>query len=262
MMPIPSKILAQTKPLQAMLSAIRSQFHPKMLALLFLPWAISAIVWGLVLVLTWVPLTTAIGEFVFSDGKGWLYSLLKSWGLEGAKTFVSVALAGFLFVPLMFATAMLVVTVFAMPAVIRYLAANGYSDVARKGSFAILPSVWNVLGALVIFVPGYILTIPLWFIPVLGLLVPLFWWAWLNSKVMRFDSLVEHASAQERVIISKKYSKQYWLVAFFIGALNYIPPLFLLTPVLSALAFGHFSLNALRLERHQSALPVLSENSK
>jgi hypothetical protein len=259
-MQVPPNLLGQANPFQSMARAIRSQFHPKMLTLLVLPWLVSAIVWGLVLAFSWVPLTTAIGNFIFADGTGWLYSFSKSWGLGGAKTYVSAALAGFLFIPLMFATAMLVVTVFAMPAVLRYLAANGYRDIAKQGSFSILPSVWNVLSALVIFIPGYLLTIPLWFVPIIGLLVPLFWWAWLNSKVMRFDSLVEHATAQERIVISKKYAKQYWLVAAVIGALNYIPPLFLLTPVLSALAFGHFSLGALRLERNLPISPTSSTN--
>jgi hypothetical protein len=79
--------------------------------------------------------------------------------------------------------------------------------------------------------------------------VPLFWWAWLNSRIMRFDSLVEHASVPERALYVKKYARQYWLIAAVIGLLNYIPPLFILTPVLSALAFAHFSLGLLRFNR-------------
>jgi Etoposide-induced protein 2.4 (EI24) len=235
---------------QSIGKAIASQFHPSMLALLFLPWLISIVLWGVVLVFAWSPVSEAIGGFVFGDGTGWLYSILKRWGLGEAKAYVSGALTAFIFVPLMFATAMMIVTVFAMPTVIRFLSAGPYRDVLRQGKFSVVPSIWNALSALLIFIPGYLLTIPLWFVPVLGLFVPLFWWAWLNSRVMRFDSLVEHATTEERLRVSKKYVKQYWLVAGAIGFLNYIPPLFLLTPVLSALAFGHFSLNALRADRN------------
>jgi Etoposide-induced protein 2.4 (EI24) len=237
---------------QSIGKAISSQFHPSMLALLFLPWLVSIVFWGVLLVMAWSPLSSAIGSFVFGDGTGWMYSVLKRWGLGEAKTYVSGAMTALIFMPLMFATAMMMVTVFAMPTVIRHLSAGAYSDVARQGKFSVLPSVWNAMRALLIFIPGYILTIPLWFVPLLGLLVPLFWWAWLNSRVMRFDSLVEHATDEERLRVSKIYSKQYWAIATVIGALNYIPPLFLLTPVLSALAFGHFSLNALRVERKLS----------
>jgi hypothetical protein len=230
--------------------AITSQFHPSMLALLFLPWLVSIVFWGVVLFFAWSPVSIAIGDFVFGDGTGWLYSILKRWGMGDAKSYVSGAVTVFIFLPLMFASAMMIVTIFAMPAVIRHLSAGAYQDVARQGKFSVLPSVWNALSALLIFIPGYLLTIPLWFVPVVGLLVPLFWWAWLNSRVMRFDSLVEHATDEERSKISKQYARQYWLVAGVIGILNYIPPLFLLTPVLSALAFGHFSLNALRENRN------------
>jgi hypothetical protein len=237
---------------QSIGKATTSQFHPSMLALLLLPWLVSIVFWGAVLFFAWSPVSSAIGSFVFGDGTGWLYSILKRWGFGDAKTYVSGAMTVFIFVPLMFASAMMIVTIFAMPAVIRHLSTSTYQDVAKLGKFSVLPSVWNALSALLIFIPGYLLTIPLWFVPVVGLLVPLFWWAWLNSRVMRFDSLVEHATGEERLRISKHYAKQYWLVAGVIGVLNYIPPLFLLTPVLSALAFGHFSLNALRVDRKLS----------
>jgi hypothetical protein len=249
-MKLPVNVLGNTNPFQAIGKAIASQFQPSMLALLIVPWLVSIVFWAGVLFFAWSPVSTSVGDFVFGDGTGWLYSILKRWGLGDAKTYVSGAITAFVFLPLMFATAMMIVTVFAMPAVIRHLSAGAYRDVARQGQFSVLPSVWNALSALLIFIPGYLLTIPLWFVPILGLLVPLFWWAWLNSRVMRFDSLVEHASTEERQRISKKYAKQYWLVAGVIGVLNYIPPLFLLTPVLSALAFGHLSLNALRTDRN------------
>ncbi len=234
--------------------AVSSQLHPKMMALLVVPWLVSLAAWGLVMYFSWAPVTALFTQLVFGvDGSGWLGKLVSSWGIGDAKSWVGGALSFLLFVPLIFATAMVMVAVFAMPAVIRHLSAGPYRDVARQGSFSVAGSLWNVLSALAIFLPGYILTIPLWFVPLLGLLVPLFWWSWLNSRVMRFDSLVEHATMDERQRLSKNFAKQYWLIAIVIGVLNYIPPLFLLTPVLSALAFAHFSLNLLRIDRN---LPV------
>ena len=41
-----------------------------------------------------------------------------------------------------------------------------------------------------------------------------------------------------------------------VTALNYVPPLFLITPVLSALAFAHYSLALLRDERGRPASPL------
>jgi Etoposide-induced protein 2.4 (EI24) len=230
--------------------AIVSQLQPSMLALLVMPWLVAFLFWGVFIYFSWLPITAAIGDFIFGgDANGWLMSLVNRWGMANAKPALSGTLTIVFFLPLAFATAMVLVAVLAMPAVIRHLSAQGYSGLEKLGSFSIAASIWNSAKALLVFIPGYLLTIPLWFVPIIGLAVPLFWWAWLNSRIMRFDSLVEHASIQERSLYIKQYAKQYWLIAAVIGLLNYIPPLFILTPVLSALAFAHFSLGLLRFNR-------------
>jgi len=158
-------------------------------------------------------------------------------------------------VPMMFATAVVLVAVFAMPVVIRFLGGGAYRDVERRGSLALAASVWNALSAGVLFVLGYLATLPLWLIPPLALVVPWLWWSWLTARTMRFDSLAEHASGEERRAAIALQRREYFALALLVGALNYVPPLFLVTPVLSALAFGHYSLALLRERR---AAPVLA----
>jgi uncharacterized protein involved in cysteine biosynthesis len=250
---------------EAVGKAIKSQLHPAMLGLLIMPWLVAGLVWGVALYFFWTPLTAWLTEALFGGGSGWLASLFGKWGsgsLGGAKGFASAAVALFFVLPLFFSTAMLLVAILAMPAVLSHLSKSSYSDIVRKGSFSLPISVWNSVKALLVFIPGYILTIPLWFVPVLGLLVPLLWWAWLNSRIMRFDSLVEHADAVERSSAIDRHGKEYGLIALVIGVLNYIPPLFLLTPVLSALAFGHFSLSSLRTARTQTLTPTPTPTRK
>ncbi|MCX7274525.1 MAG: hypothetical protein NTV19_15390, partial [Burkholderiales bacterium] len=72
---------------------------------------------------------------------------------------------------------------------------------------------------------------------------------WLTARILRVDSLAEHASAAESDALLARHRGEYFLLAALVCALNYVPPLFLVTPVLSALAFGHFSLAALRAHR-------------
>jgi hypothetical protein len=64
--------------------------------------------------------------------------------------------------------------------------------------------------------------------------------------MLRFDSLSEHASAAERDLLIDRHGRGYLALGMLVTLLNYVPPLFLVTPVLSSLAFGHFSLAALR----------------
>lgn len=69
------------------------------------------------------------------------------------------------------------------------------------------------------------------------------------ARVMRLDSLIEYADGRERSVATARHKHNYFLLAMAVSALNYVPPLFLITPVLSALAFGHYSLALLREQR-------------
>jgi hypothetical protein len=101
---------------------------------------------------------------------------------------------------------------------------------------------------------------PLWLIPPLALIVPWLWWGWLTASLMRFDSLVEHADRNERERLIRSDRRAYLLLGLSVALLNYIPPLFLVAPVLSALVFAHYSLSRLR-QRRRLELPASTETT-
>ena len=144
--------------------------------------------------------------------------------------------------PVAIATGMVAIAVFAMPAVMRFLSARHYTGVIRCGSLSIWANLLNAIASVAVFAVGYLASLPLWLIPPLALIVPWLWWGWLTARIMRFDSLVEHASSGERDKLITIYRREYFVLGLAVSALNYVPPLFLITPVLSALVFGHFSL--------------------
>ena len=235
---------------RALAKAAASQFHPKMLALLIGPFLLSIVVWVLVAWLIWNPLTTWLGDALFSSG---LLKSLNQWlssaGLPAPRAWLPSVLAFMLMVPLMFATAVTAIAVFAMPIVIRHLAARDYADLERRGSLSVVGSLWNSLSSLTIFVIGYLLTLPLWLIPPLFIVVPWLWWGWFNARVLRFDSLQEHASEAEMRQLITMHKGKYRLLGLATASLNYIPPLFIVAPVFGALAFAHFSFQAIRDQR-------------
>jgi uncharacterized protein involved in cysteine biosynthesis len=232
----------------AYLKAIRSQLSPKMLALLIGPMLISVVFWVLLLWFLWTPMTHWIDDWLFdSDGMfSGITAFLNTIGLGAAKSILPGLMTFMFTFPIMIALALIFIAIVSMPVVIRHLSATEYSDLGRRGNFSVSTSAWNVLKAGVIFIVGYLITMPLWLIPPLALVVPLLWWGWLNSRIMRFDSLVEHASVGERRSIIMQNRPKYYLLGVMVAILNYIPPLFIVAPVFSALAFGHFSLKALR----------------
>lgn len=235
--------------------AIVSQLHPKMLALLVVPFVLAIVFWAATAYGLWDPITGWLQAWLF-DG-GWL-SRLGAWaashGFTGFADWTVALLALLLVVPMMFATAVVLIGVLAMPLVIRHLGNGPYRDVVPKGSLALVPSIWNGVSSMLLFAVGYLLSLPLWLIPPLALVVPWLWWSWLTARVMRFDSLVEHADTGERAALIAQKRRSYFLLALLVTLLNYVPPLFLITPVLSALAFAHYSLALLR--RRRAAMEV------
>lgn len=244
-----------TRVVAAFLRAIASQLHPRMLALLVGPFVVAVVFWAVVALLVWDPLVGYLRtQFFEGDGLvNWIYTWAAGFGLEGIKGIAVAVAALMLLVPLMFVTALLLIAVFSMPVVNKHLGDRVYRDVERRGSWSVAASVWNAASGTLLFLVGYLLTLPLWLVPPLGFVIPWLWWGWFTARVMRFDSLVEHADPDERRALIAANGGRYFALGLLVTALNYIPPLFLITPVLSALAFGHYSLSLLRDRRASGA---------
>jgi hypothetical protein len=122
----------------------------------------------------------------------------------------------------------------------------------------------------------------LWLVPPLILIVPPLIWGWLTYRVIAFDVLADHASAEERRALFKRYRGPLLAIGVISGYLGAAPSLLwasgamiavifvILVPVaiwlytlvfaFSSLWFAHFALaalEALRKEKTQAeaALP-------
>lgn len=228
--------------------AVRSQFASRMLWLLLAPFAVAFISWMLTAWLIWDPMMQWLDQSAKHSGylrPAWEF--LSRFGLEPVLPFLFIVLLVF---PLVFGTAMALITVIATPVVTRYLGAGEYVDVQRRSNAfdarALGTSVGNSVKSLLIFLIGYVVTMPLWLVPGLILIVPWFWWSWLTSRMLRVDSLMDHASAEERNALIKSNGRQFFALGGLVSLLNYVPPLFIIAPIFGALAFGHYSLAALR----------------
>lgn len=237
----------------ALWRGIASQFRPAMLGLLVIPLVVGIVFWVGVAWFAWDPFVAWLRGITFgSEGvMHWIATQAAGLGFDSLPGVVTGTMALLLLLPLPFVTALVIIAVLVMPVVTRHLGQRHYPDVARQGSWSVLASLWNASSSVVIFALGYLLTLPLWLIPPLAFVIPWLWWSWLTARVMRFDALVEHADPQERRTLVARHRRAAFVLAMMLTALNYIPPLFLITPVLSALAFVHFSLAALR--EHRSA---------
>jgi hypothetical protein len=190
---------------------------------------------------------------------GWLLTELPDWSwlawLGPYLVHVVLALA---FAPLIYATALLLVAVVALPRMMAIVAQRDYPDVTRYGSAA--AAFWGSLSNTVvvgaIFVIGWLLTLPLLLVPGGLLVLPLLWSAWLNQRTFRYDVLAEHATAEERTKLIGQAGGRFRVAGFAAALAAHIPLVNLLAPAFGALLFTHLGLSALRQLRAKEGVWV------
>lgn len=230
--------------------ALVSQLHPKMLAAVLLPFIIMllgaiVLVWAF-----WTPLTDWLAVQSADWGAlntvdGWLVAV----GLFSIKLYLIPLLAAGILLPLSGVLGLIIAAVFIMPIVLGHLDKTHYPGLRRNGHNATLVSGWNAAWVGGLFVLGWLLTMPLWLFPPFAVLLPVFWWSFAITRMLRVDAVVEHASADERRYLWKRHNRQWWLIGVCLSLINLLPPAWLIMPVFSSLVFAHFGLEALRQHR-------------
>lgn len=250
-----------------------------------------------VILLSLLPLLFAVAAVL---GLGWLYwevavagvrATLEQWSLW--VSFIdwlgSIGAAGFgavlaplivvaVAVPLIIIASLLLVAWLMTPALVNLVAARRFETLQRKrGAGWIGGALWS-LGYTLLALLLLVLSLPLWFIPPLVLVLPPLIWGWLTYKVMSFDVLAAHASADERRQLMRDKHWPLLAIGIITGYLGAAPSLLwavsaatlVLAPVLvvvsvwlytlvfafAALWFAHFALAALQQLRRQADLVI------
>jgi hypothetical protein len=158
------------------------------------------------------------------------------------------------------------------------VAQRRFADLERRHGAASWRSVLWSLGYTLAACVALLLTMPLWLIPGVVFVLPPLIWGWLTAKVMAFDVLAEHASADERRAVIKAHAWPLMVIGITTGFLGAAPsviwafgamtlvfaPLLLAVSVwlytvvfmFSALWFAHYALAALGQHRRACVVEV------
>jgi uncharacterized protein involved in cysteine biosynthesis len=231
--------------------ALRSLSRPAMFWHLVWPTLAALMLWGV------------LGWFFWDDASATLMTWFQQWTwlqqMMNRTQFLSVAalatahiFLAILFVPLIYATALMLVALVALPIMLERVAPADYPDLERRGSSSLAGSLWNSLYALLVYLAGWVVTLPLWLIPGAGLLLPVILSAYLNQRAYRYDALMAHADVEEMRRLVRQERGGLWLVGILSGLLAYVPVVNLLVPAYSGLTFVHYCLAALRRLRRSA----------
>ena len=188
-----------------------------------------------------------------------LMTILIAWGVAWLATLLAYMGAWMAIIACAYLTASLLAAIFVMPLLLTHIAVTDYRDVAPMGQDNFLAAAVNSLGASILFVIGWLLTLPLWIIPGLSLILPLLLMAWYNRRTFAYDALSMHATSEEWVLLRPQTKGPMFMLGLTMALLAHVPLIGLLVPALAALSFVHYGLEALRRSRGGALVTIEGE---
>jgi len=233
----------------ALLKGLASLLHPRMLWLMVWPILVALAIWATLAALYWSQAITWVDlELHQWSAYRWALSV---WPLTLLATWLGWLLLLFLFVPVVLITAVLIISVVSMPAMVAHVGEREYSGLARRKGGTFAGSLWNAIAALFIFMLLLAVTLPLWLIPLLWPVLPIALFAYFNQRVFRYDALAEHATADEIVELITRHRGEMFLLGVALAIVGHLPLIGLAMPVYGGLVFIHYCLARLAESRDE-----------
>lgn len=200
--------------------------HPRLILWSLLPLAVASGALALLGWNYWEPTVAALRATL----EEWslvaaLLQWLESLGAGQLRMLIAPLLLVALTLPLVVIATLLLVALFMAPAVVNLVAKRRFPALERRRGAAwwhgLLWSLACTAGALLALVGS----LPLWFVPPLVLILPPLIWGWLTYRVMGFDVLAAHASADERRLILRGRRWSMLMMGVVCGLLGALPSL-------------------------------------
>ncbi len=236
--------------ISALVDALKTLFHQKMLAMMLWPMLAAMLLWLGVALFFW-------GSWVASL-HGWVQTApLEQWVAQGFLAIVSHYLISIMLVmlllPAIYVTALIITAVFAMPVMVSHVARKSYAELELKKGGSTPASIANAIFAIAVYCAGWLLSLPLWLFSPFALVLPVLLLAYLNQRLFRYDALAEHASRAEYAQILDAAIPRLYLLGALASLLQFVPVLNLFSPIYIGLAFIHLCLSELRALRQRNA---------
>jgi hypothetical protein len=256
-----------------------SLLHPKMLLLSLAPFLVAGLLWGVLGWLYWDTWTAWLNSVLSDSYAGNTLRWAAVWSLgETIKLILAPLLTMLLIVPLVAASALLLIAVFGMPVMVNHVADRTYVGLERRRGGNWLVSLLNGLWVTSVWLVLWVLCLPLLLIPVIGPLAPLLLTAWATARMFSYDALVEHADASESRELRRSHRGRLFVLGCISAVLGSAPTLlwlsgalavwflpitalvsvwlFGLIYIVTGLGYVHYCLAALRYARAETTEPT------
>lgn len=235
--------------IKALFKSLLDLFHPKMLLLLFVPPLVALGLWGGLGYLFWDELLVLSHQF---SQKFLFVQEIPPWMIEWfsvtpetVATGLAIIMAILFLLPMIVLTSMALTSLLVMPVVLSYMK-QSFPNLEKRGSGVFVASIKNMVISSVIYICLWVVSLPFWMIPGLGVALPLLLNGYLTYRLFVFDVLGDYASLREIKVLSGRKRVDFLILGVIISALVLFPPLFLILPIYSALCFTRYTLMELQ----------------
>ncbi|MEI6182724.1 MAG: EI24 domain-containing protein [Polynucleobacter sp.] len=266
--------------------ALVGTMHPRMLWLSLRPFLIVSILWGCLIWLTWTPALAVLSEFLTNSMfTNWIQEGLIWAGFENARAWIAPLFFVMLIIPLITISLLVFIAFSTVPTIVKIVVRQAhYQDLDYKRGGGLFGSLIYTLWSALICLALVMLTLPVWWVPPLVAVLPPLLWGWLTMRLMSYDVLAQHASADERDQLLEKFRWPLLCMGIASGMLGAVPTFFWATSALAlvlfplvsfvalwiyslifvfaALWFSHFLLDALQELRQEELDKALTVQSR
>lgn len=251
---------------------------------------------SLVPLVAMIALAAGLSYFYWDASVAWTRGALEAWPLLSTvwgwigsifsgdvAAFLAPLMVVFAVTPLIVVISLLIVAALMSPALTRLVAERRFAGLEEKKGASMAWSIARSFGLTLLAMLALVVSMPLWLIPPLVLVLPPLIWGWLTYRVMSFDALADHASAEERATLLRIHRLPLLGIGVLCGYLGAAPSIvwasgllfaaafFVLIPLaiwiytlvfaFSALWFAHYCLDALAQLRTQRTAAASSAPS-
>ena len=213
--------------------------NPRVIVLSLLPLVVMLVLVGVLGYFFWASALLATNQWLDASAVvGTLTGWLDRLGAGALREVLAPLLLALLATPLIVVGSLLLVALLLTPAVLKLVAARRFPELARRGSGSVVGALSWSLGHTALALLALALSVPLWLVPPLILLLPPLIWGWLTYRVMSYDALSEHATADERRALMKAHRTPLLVMGVVCGYLGAAPGVVWASFALFAIAFA------------------------
>ena len=212
--------------LDAFWRALGYCLHPRMLLWSLLPMLLAGATLAALGWFFWEPALDAVrGALERWDLLGSLLDWLAAQRANHLRAVIAPLIVVTLAVPIVVVVMLVLVSLTMMPAMVRLVAARRFPALERRQGARFAQSLGWALACLLAALLAMLASVPLWFVPPLVVVLPPLIWGWLSCRVLAFDALAQHASADERRAVLHERRWALFGMGLVIGFLGALPSL-------------------------------------